>query len=225
MQLGGGDFMIPKKNPLDRLKESPYTRAASIVGIASILLIAGLGTIGQPKAALADKQKVEEFFGIGQFPGTRSAPTSEQISDCGDADPNTNLRRFMRTGENTFTGIIEGSTSKVDNRGLTNTCSIGRTHGTFRTLYYFESVTIAGKTGGAVIEHTGPFDITSGVIFTDGTKFQVLCGTGDLKGIHGEGITTASTGVANGYALWVHFGHNHDVGYDFLCGDLDDGSS
>jgi hypothetical protein len=48
-------------------------------------------------------------------------------------------------------------------------------------------------------------------------------GTGELRGIHAEGTvvgSASSTGAASAFQVWVHFGHNHDVGFDFLCRDL-----
>src|SRR6266516_1934858 len=53
--------------------------------------------------------------------------------------------------------------------------------------------------------------------------------SGQHKGIHAEGTLTASIraeapGVPRidyrPMQLWVHFGHRHDVGFDFLCQDL-----
>ena len=190
-----------------------------------ILLIASLATIGQPKAASADKLKVTEEFGKGMLNGTRTTLTNEVMSNCGDADPNTNVRLIVRAGANTFTGIIEGSTSKVDNRILSDTCNAGSSYSDYRTLYFFESVTVAGRSGGAVLEHVGAARTIGGVSSVDG-QLRFLCGTGDLKHIHGVGIAQSTNNlVRHAYTMSVHFGHEHDNGFGFLCQDLDNGDS
>ena len=212
--------MIPKKNLLSRLKESTYTRAASIVGIASILLIAGLATISQPKAASADKVEVEEFFGTASVTRTTLTTTDTPLSGC------VVLR--THTAAATWIGIIEGGATSV-NTTIRDAC-VG--HSSSRAIYKFSSATIkpdpsdpsTWKTGGLVIKTIvqAEFPPHGPTPFKTESQNRILCGTGDLKNIHGEGVSMAPP---IGYAVWIHFGHNHDVGFDFLCQDVDDDDS
>lgn len=195
-------------------------RTKDALRVATVAL-AGLAVIGQPDAS-ADKAKVEEFYGTAfRTPSVGSSP--EILSDCGDTVQGTTVVLTTNTGTVTYTGIIEG-TGTVLTKSLANNCASGQSHSTFRVLDVFESVSIAGRTGGAVVEIIGRASSpATGVTFNDNT-IRVLCGTGDLKGVHAEGTLTASI-VAGGVAsralqLWVHFGHRHDVGFDFLCRDL-----
>ncbi|MBI2125880.1 MAG: hypothetical protein HYU02_00980 [Thaumarchaeota archaeon] len=231
--------MSSNKNLLDRLlKESPYARIAFVVGIASILLIAGLATVGQPKAASADKQKVEEFFGIASRT-VSAVRVVTQLSDCGDGfvDANgdgiddTRIIRNRSDGTVTWTGIIEG-TATLDSNAIIDSCVAGNTHGSFRITDTFEEVTIkpdpsdpsTWRTGGLVIELAGSFRNPTPGVSPANSITRSLCGTGELRGIHldAAGAATGTPTSAAGFSVvWVHFGHNHDVGYDFLCEGLD----
>ena len=97
-------------------------------------------------------------------------------------------------------------------------------HNTFRVLDTFESLTVAGRTGGAVVEIIGYGRIPATGVSVNENTIRILCGTGDLKGVHAEGTLTVSVGPgvdSRAMQLWVHFGHNHDAGFDFLCETLD----
>jgi hypothetical protein len=102
-------------------------------------------------------------------------------------------------------------------------------HDGFRARDTFQSVTIAGKTGGAVIEIIGRVSYpASGVQFNDNT-IRVLCGTGELNGIQAEGTLTTTQMTAGGvivlavrpFQLWGHFDPPGQANeFDFLCRDL-----
>jgi hypothetical protein len=148
---------------------------------------------------------------------------AETLSDCGDTDPSTNVVLQTNSGTVNYTGIMEG-TGQVLTKQLRDSCVLGQTHTTFRVLETFDSLTVAGTTGGAVVELVGHGRIpTTGVTLNE-VRIRILCGTGELKGIHAEGTLTTSVrpgADSRAMQLWVHFGHNHDVGFDFLCQGLD----
>jgi len=189
------------------------------------IVLAGLATVGEPNV-LADKVKVEEFYGTG-FRATSLTRTDEALSDCADTDPSTNVVLRTNTGTVTYTGIMEGigeTLAKV----LEDSCVPGQTHTTFRTLDTFDTITVAGRTGGAVVEVVGHGRIVPTGPTTTATlneiRIRILCGTGDLKGIHAEGTITTSVrpgAQSRAMQVWAHFGHNHDFGFDFLCKDRD----
>ncbi len=186
----------------------------------AVVALTSLAVVGQHPAS-ADKLKVEESYGTAfRTPSVLAA--SQILSNCGDADPATNVILQTNTGTVTYTGIIEG-TGAVSTTSLINNCVSGFGHNTFRVLDTFESVTVAGRTGGAVVEILGRgSNPAPGVALNDNT-IRILCGTGELKGIHPEGTLTASIGpgvASRALQLWVHFGHRHDVGFDFLCRGL-----
>ena len=187
----------------------------------AMVVLAGLAVVGQHPAS-ADRPNIEELFGTAFRTPSVVGISSQVLSDCGDTDTATNVILQTNTGRVTYTGFIEG-TGALSTTVLVNNCVAGFGHNTFRVLDTFESVTIAGRTGGAVIEILGRgTNPATGVVLNDNTV-RVLCGTGDLKGIHAEG--TLSTSIGPGVAarvlqLWVHFGHHHHVGFDFLCRDL-----
>jgi len=188
--------------------------------------LTGLALVGQPNAS-ADKAQVEEFYGTG-FREASVLSVQHNLSDCGDADPTTNVVLFNNTGTVTYTGILEG-TGQVRTTTISNACVPGQAHLRIRVLDTFESLTLAGRTGGAVVEIIGSGRVPATGIQINDNTVRILCGTGQLKGIHAEGTLTASIraeapGVPRidyrPMQLWVHFGHRHDVGFDFLCQDL-----
>jgi len=188
--------------------------------------LTGLAIVGPPNAS-ADKARVEEFYGAG-FRAVSVSSVQQNFSDCGDADPGTNVVISQTTGTVTYTGFMEG-TGQVLTTALSNGCVPGQAHLGIRVLDTFESLTVAGRTGGAVVEIVGSGRVpVTGTQINDNTV-RILCGTGELKGIHAEGTLTASIRAEAPGApridyrpmqLWVHFGHRHDVGFDFLCQDL-----
>lgn len=201
-------------------------KTRSALRVAAIILI-GLVTLGQPFVS-ADKVKVEEFYGTG-FRVANVTMTYETLSTCGDTDPTTNVVLQTNTGTATYTGIMDGigqTTAKV----IVDSCVTGQTHTTFRAVETFDNLTVAGRTGGAVVEFLGngrivPFPPGSTTTATlNQTRIRILCGTGDLKHVHAEGTLTASVRAgaqSRAMQIWAHFGHNHDVGFDFLCEDLE----
>ncbi len=192
----------------------------------SILLIASISIASIPGAA---GKKAKEFVGTG-FSTSDIDRAAESIFDCGDADEDpddlTNVDFVTRLGTFTYTGIIVGAATGVNN-ALTDTCTEGFTHGTYKVRYFFEEVTIAGRTGGAVLEEWGDFEagvFGEGIVFTFHGHFSFLCGTGKLKGIHGDALTEGSAsleGSFSSYALWVHFDKDQkDKFNNDLCKDL-----
>ena len=199
---------------LNRLKKNPrYIRITFVAMGASVLLLAGLFGVGLFTAS-ADKVKVEEVFGTGALTQANIGVETDTLSDCGDGDPNTNFRHNTLNRTSSWTGIIEGTATGIE-EVLTANCATPST-GVVRQVAKFKEVTVAGRTGGLALEIIG-----------DGTtppnaaniRLRFLCGSGDLKHVHGEGIFLRY-GTIRHYAMWIHFGHNHDVGYDFLCEDL-----
>lgn len=206
----------------------------SALRVAAIILI-GLVTLGQPFAS-ADKVKVEEFYGTG-FRVANVTMTRDTLSECDDTDPNTNVVLQTNTGTATYTGImggINGQIGQTTAKVIVDSCVPGQTHTTFRAVETFDNLTVAGKTGGAVVEFLGhgrivPFPPGATTTATlNETRIRILCGTGDLKHVHAEGTLTASVRAgaqSRAMQIWVHFGHKHDVGFDFLCEDLENNNS
>jgi hypothetical protein len=194
---------------------------SSVLRVVAIALTA-LALVGQRDAS-ADKKNVEEFYGTG-FRAPSVVTVSETLSDCGDADPSTSVILQTSTGTVTYTGFMEG-TGQTQNHLLADRCAAGQSHNTFRVLDSFESLTVAGRTGGAVVEIMGRGRVASPGVNLNENTVRILCGTGELEGVHAEGTLTSSviTGGGGGRVmqLWVHFGHHHDVGFDFLCRGLD----
>ena len=120
-----------------------------------------------------------------------------------------------------FSGFIDGEITRGRSEFVRETFTT-KDHGIFRTLFVFEEVTIGGRTGAAVLEAKGSFEAVEGGLPND-SELTLLCGTGDLKNAHGVVITTAPSDGVNGgaYSFWIHFGHSHDLGFEFLCDDLD----
>jgi hypothetical protein len=205
-------------------------KTRSALRVAAIILI-GLVTFGQPFAS-ADKVKVEEFYGTG-FRVANVTMTRDTLSTCDDTDPNTNVVLQTNTGIATYTGIMDGigqTTAKV----IVDSCVPGQTHTTFRAVETFDNLTVAGRTGGAVVEFLGngrivPFPPGATTTATlNETRIRILCGIGDLKHVHAEGTLTASVrpgAQSRAMQIWAHFGHQHNVGFDFLCQDLEDNSN
>ena len=76
-----------------------------------------------------------------------------------------------------------------------------------------------------MLEHVGAARTIGGVSSVD-CQLRFLCGTADLKHIDGGGIAQSTNNlVRHAYTMSVHFGHEHDNGFDFLCQDLDNGDS
>jgi hypothetical protein len=186
----------------------------------AVIALTSLATIGQPHAS-ADKVKVEESYGTG-LRTTRVDRVNEPISDCRDTNAATNIVHQQSTGTVTYTGFMEG-TGDVVSDGLSDTC-FGQTHNSYRVIDTFEHLTIAGRTGGAVVELVGRFSSPSMGLTLNESRIRILCGTGELKGVHAEGTVVGSSTPTNAFSafqVWVHFGHKHDVGFDFLCRDLE----
>ncbi len=192
-----------------------------------VIALTGLATVGLPNAS-ADRVNVEEFYGTG-FRAVSVTTVVEPLSDCGDGIVDTNgdgvddTRVVLQTnnGTVTYTGIMEGI-GQVLTKVVADSCVPGQTHTTFRGLETFDSLTVAGTTGGAVVEIVGNGRIPTPGVALNETRIRILCGTGELKGIHAEGTLTASVrpgAASRAMQLWVHFGHNHDNGFDFLCQD------
>jgi hypothetical protein len=192
------------------------------------LVLVGLATVGQPGVS-ADKAKVVEVYGVGFRITTNLVMTDTVISNCGDSDTSTDVINREMTSDVAYTGILSG-TGRTLNKTILDRCFAGLNHTTFRSLDTFDSLTVAGRTGGAVVELVGqgrivPVAGTPPTATFNETRIRILCGTGDLKDIHAEGTLTASvrgTTQSRALQLWVHFGHHHDFGYDFLCNGKDE---
>ena len=194
---------------------------SNVLRVVAIALTA-LTLVGQRDAA-ADKTNVEEFYGTGFRAVSGVVAVNETLSDCGDADASSNVILQTTTGSVTYTGILEG-TGQLLTKTLINRCVPSQPHNTFRVLDSFESLTVDGRTGGAVVEIVGHGRApVTGVNINESTV-RIVCGTGELKGVHAKGTLTTSIGPGvdvRAMQVWVHFGHNHDVGFDFLCEALD----
>lgn len=198
-------------------------RTRAVLRIA--MVVTGLAAFGQPLAS-ADKVKVEEFFGTGLRTSSVTG-VSEQVSDCGDSNSATNISHQTRTGTVTYTGPIQGTAIMLGagaavSDGLSDNCT-GQTHNGFRVIDTFETLTVAGRTGGAVVEIVGRGTSPGPGVVLNESRLRILCGTGELRDIHAEGVVVGSanpSGAASAFQVWVHFGHNHDVGFDFMCLDL-----
>lgn len=199
------------------------------------LLLAAVGMSMNPSSA----SEREDIFGQGTLTRVRIVvPPVVQVSDCGDTDPATFIRSGTRTGTDTFSGIITG-TGTVDNRFINNTCVPALQHGEFRTIVSFSDVTVGERTGGAVLEFIGHFQVratqVAGVdgvqVTTEAGELRFLCGSGALKGISGTGVYSATVipSVAGlpardlrAYAISVRFGDPNDATERSrdLCQDL-----
>ena len=182
---------------------------------------AGVSVLGQTGASAAE---TKEFYGTGfRNPGNM---TTEQdvLSDCGDTDKSTNVVVNTLMGPVAYTGIIQGNGTLL-NKQLVNTCAAAAAHANAIVRDTFQSVTVNGRTGGAVIEIIAhAFNPAPNVLFNDNI-IRTLCGTGDLKGIHAEGTVT-STQVTGGVNIrpFQLLGDYDPPGqaneFDFLCSDL-----
>src|SRR5437867_9533968 len=112
---------------------------------------------------------------------------------------------------------MEG-TGRVLTSALANACVPGRAHFGIRVLDICESLTVAGRTGGAVVEIVGSGRVPATGIQINDNTVRILCGTGQLKGVHAEGTLTASIragapGVPRidyrPMQLWVKIGRAH----------------
>jgi hypothetical protein len=177
-------------------------------------------------AASVSAADITEFYGTG-FRNPSTAVTDQQIlSDCGDSNSSTNVTLFTFEGSTAYTGIIQG-TGTVLNKQLVNNCSAAASpgHASFRLLDRLQSVSVAGRTGGAVIEIIGIVSVpVANVTFFD-NRIRILCGTGQLKGIQAEGTLTATqeTGGVNvrPLQLWGHFDPPGQANeFAFLCNGL-----
>ncbi len=203
-----------------------YMRIAYVAILASILLVASL-TIAPSLASDDDNNDVVEFFGSGTIEST-TVRTAEPLSACVDL--------VTRTGTRVWTGIVDGTASNTLLKAVTDNCDM---HGQGRLIYMFTDVTIKPDqsdpstwiTGGAVVEGTIDFILTApfpaGGVFKSESEHRFLCGTGDLEGIHGVGVSSASaslTAVSLDYLMWIHF-DDHETGFEFLCDVLDNNDS
>ena len=125
---------------------------SNVLRVVAIALTA-LTLVGQRDAA-ADKTNVEEFYGTGFRAVSGVVAVNETLSDCGDADASSNVILQTTTGSVTYTGILEG-TGQLLTKTLINRCVPSQPHNTFRVLDSFESLTVDGRTGGAVVEIVG----------------------------------------------------------------------
>jgi len=190
--------------------------------MAAVVLV-GLPVLGQPLAS-ADNVK-EQFYGTG-LRSANVTGTTEPVSDCGDSNAATNISHLIRTGQVTYTGPIQGTTimegtGAAVSVGLSDNCQ-GQTHTGFRVIDTFATLTVAGRTGGAVVEIVGRGTSPGPGVVLNEARLRVLCGTGELRGIHAEGVVVGSanpTGAASAFQLWVHFDHKHDH-FDFMCEGL-----
>ena len=169
-------------------------KTQSAVRVAAIILI-GLATLGHPMAS-ADKVKVEEFYGTG-FRVANVTMTRETLATCDDTDPNTNVVLQTNTGTATYTGIMDGigqTTAKV----IVDSCVPGQTHTTFRAVETFDNLTVAGRTGGAVVEFLGNGRIvpipgpTISISATRRPTGAMVAPTNSAKGGHASITTTAN---------------------------------
>jgi hypothetical protein len=195
----------------------------TVLRMVAVAMI-GLTVFGQSLAS-ADRDK-EEFYGTG-LRSANVTGTTEQVSDCGDSNPATNISHLIRTGQVTYTGPIQGTTilegaGNALSVGLSDNCQ-GQTHTGFRVIDTFDTLTVAGRTGGAVVEIVGRGTSPGPGVVLNESRLRILCGTGELRGIHAEGVVVGSaspTGAASAFQLWVHFDHQHDRGFDFMCEGL-----
>lgn len=163
--------------------------------IAFVLLLNALVT----PIASSMASDTSEISGHGTLTRVRSAPSVVELSNCGDAAGNTFIRSGARTGSDTLSGIITGTSRSVDNRFIINTCIPELRHGAFRTIVSFDDVTVGDRRGGAVLEFIGHFqprtveiDGFPVAVDTEDGQIRILCGTGALRGISGTGIYNAT---------------------------------
>jgi len=207
--------------------------------VASVLLLAALGTSISPSIA----SHSEEIFGQGTLTRVRMlVPPIVQLSDCGDDADNTFIRSVVRSGTDTFSGIITG-TGNAENRFINNTCVPALQHGEFRTIVSFTDVTVADRRGAAMLEFIGHFQVRAAqvadvngspvvvAVTTEAGEMRFLCGTGALQGIRGTGIYDATViptvlGIPGrdlrGYSISIHFDDPSDATHldQGMCRDL-----
>lgn len=200
-------------------------RLTFATAIVSILLLASFSIVAPSLASDDNGGEIVEFSGTGfrvGVPGSGGFAIST-LSDCGDEDESTNVI-FLDSREtpptNVWDGAIFGESIGMAT-ALADGCfpvNDGGTHGNGRTIIIFEEATIAGRTGGLVIESL--FDFEAGpCCFTD-ADLTFLCGTGELEGIHGGGQLVRTLSLQRHYQIWGHFGHDHETGSEFMCDGL-----
>ena len=98
-----------------------------------------------------------------------------------------NRYRGQFTGTVTYTGFMEG-TGQVLTSTLSNACVPGQAHLGIRVLDTFASLTVAGRTGGAVVEIVGSGRVPATGIQINDNTVRILCGTGQLKDVPRKGL-------------------------------------
>lgn len=203
------------------LTEKKYIYIGFGAIVATILVMATIGP-SLLVAASDDDDGLVSFSGGGFQVSVRTSRETVTIDDCGDADPLTLVRTQTDLNTRTYSGIIEG-TAEAESVAITYiNCTAGLIHANLMQLESFDEVTVAGRTGGAVIERIGTFESRDGVVIVTINE-RFLCGTGELEGIHGTGILQREGDRPRAYLFSGHFGHDHGTGWEHLCNGLGNG--
>lgn len=183
--------------------------------ITSILLLTSLALVRLSSATENPEDELETISGMGTF--TSIIETAEVTPFD---PPNECVFVLVRSGTHDWDGFIESEHANsrlLTNPSVVETCVEGHTQLSFSFTTIFEEVTIAGRTGGAVMEAHGRCEAgpeRTGV-FTCQATLRLVDGTGELEDITGEGVAVITVPDVGANALGfyyfqVQFGSNDD---------------
>ena len=147
----------------------------------------------------------EVITDVGSFV-TDIVRVATTVSDCGDADPATEIQFVTRNGTVVFTGAIAGA-GQLSSNSLRDACS-SPPAGTVQAQMQLQGATVGGVTGDLLIELEGVFDgdptLPGGVrVRLHGTITGVSGGLRNARGrIQAAGPVTA-TGSLNAYYVEI----------------------
>jgi len=168
-----------------------------VVVVSSLLLLTGIS--GKTK-----HKKDTLVTGTGNFV-TDVTRTSEPL------DPSC-VTLVTRVGNVSFSGLIENAleNGQQEVHALRDACA-DPVQGTATAIYILQEATIAGRTGGLILEARGIFegDATSSEGARPRYQFTIRGVSGDLKGASGVGQyvgQATTTSVFNTYyaEIWLH---------------------
>jgi len=159
------------------------------VSCLSVRLAAGSGKTNEEKETLVT--------GTGNIVAVVTR-TSEPLSP-----PCVTLVR--RSGTASFSGLIENAPEdgRQESRILRDACE-DPIQGTNRTTYTLDKATVAGRTGGLILEATGIFDgdATSPAGSRTRLHFTIRGVSGDLKGATGTGQFVGDSTSTNSFSTY-----------------------
>ena len=173
--------MIPKKNLLNRLKKTPHIRIALVVAVASVLLLATMGTQISPVSAKSEIHATGTYLTTGLLP-------DEHQRTSGD------LTIFLRLLHSKYVGDLQGDAvaeALIVQDNVVEKVGFPRSDGTFRgTLnggsekgtFAYTTHWVADRTACPCPPGLNPIDGNFVIIEGTGTgAFEGICGGGTFN--------------------------------------------